>query len=86
MRRKKKPDTKKKLERVRKAVFTNEIVMRPKDTPKDEIVYVRLRKDDVKQLDFFRKKLKINTRSEMVRDFVVKAMNAVKIKSMGKYC
>lgn len=90
----KKKATKSKSDRILKAVFTHKvsmkpIVMKPKKITKNEIIYVRLMEDDVKQLDYFKRKLKVNTRSEMVRDFLLKAMNSVTVKknkTTMKYC
>lgn len=58
------------------------ITVKPKNKPKDEIVYVRFEGEDVRRLDRLGKKLKFNTRSEVVRDLTRAAMNS---KAAQKY-
>lgn len=63
-------------------VLRNSITVKPKNKPKDEIVYVRFEGEDVRKLDRFKKKLKFDTRSEVVRDLTRAAMNS---KGAQKY-
>jgi hypothetical protein len=63
-------------------LLSNSITVKPRNKPKDEIVYVRFEGDDVRRLDRLAKKLKIDTRSEVVRNLTCAAMNS---KAAQKY-
>lgn len=66
------------LERIMK----NSITVKPRNKPKNQIIYVRFEGDDVKKLDRFKRKLKFDTRSEVVRDLTRAAMSS---KGVQKY-
>lgn len=51
--------------------------MKASEQVKDQIIYVRLRLDDVERLDLLRKEFQISSRSEMIRSLLVGSMDKV---------
>jgi hypothetical protein len=53
------------------------IISRKKN--KDQIIYVRMQGDDMRKINVLKSKLRIKSRSEMIRTLVVEALKRVRV-------